>query len=138
MLWLIIARVVLIVVSVVGLALWLAFGMPIIGATVVGLVVAYIIWGLHKINGTQVGVDEVLGDPNKHRGPGLYSTLPGLSEIIPYPGTNIQRELPADPEKIYNEEGQVPEGMFPPNRVKFGQPREPELPEYNLEKVGLV
>jgi regulator of protease activity HflC (stomatin/prohibitin superfamily) len=54
--------------------------------------------------------------------PGLYFAPLGFYSVVKYKGTEHNDELPASPEKIYRGEGDVPDGMYAPIRIKFGQP----------------
>lgn len=115
--------VIFVVVELIGLSLATFAGLPIWGAGIMALVIAWAIFSVRKLNGTQVGALEIFGNPVEHRNPGLYVAPAGIAEMIPFPGTKIQRELPAEPEFIFHGDGPVPEGMFKPNRIKFGQPK---------------
>lgn len=135
-----IIMIVQIVVVALGAIIW---GLdykyaPIIGAVLIAISVAYSIFSLFTVNGTQVAAEEELGRPVGHRGPGLHYAPLGLYNLIPYPGTEQQNELPAEPELVYDGEGATPKGFFPANRVKFGQPRVKGYPGYNKKKDGLV
>lgn len=77
------------------------------------------------------------GVPVGNIGPGWYFTPKGFASIKKEVGTIFQDELPADPEKIYREDGKVPDGMFPPIRIKFGQPRPTEGPSVDPMDVLL-
>lgn len=92
------------------------------GKIILALVVAYMIFSFRIIHQGEVGMMSVLGTPKKNVGPGFYFTPAGLVQIRIVAGTMFQDELPADSEKIFRGDGAVPDGMFPPIRVKFGQP----------------
>lgn len=73
-----------------------------------------------------IGPDELavrtfFGDPTDVLQPGLPFIPLGLFEIQKLPKTTIQREFPAEPEKIYDGDGEVPPGKKPPIRLPFGE-----------------
>lgn len=92
------------------------------GIVLHGLEVAYLIFSFTIIAVGKVGMLQEWGVPVGNKGPGWYFTPPGFASIKKELGTIFQDELPSDPEKIFREDGKVPEGMFPPIRIKFGQP----------------
>ena len=95
-----------------------------VGATVLALVIAYVILSLGYVQTGEKAMITLFGDPIGKGDicPGLYLALLGIVQVRKVASTLFQDELPADPEKIFRDEGKVPEGMFPPNRIKFGPP----------------
>lgn len=92
-----------------------------------GLIITQIIitiMSLGKMENYMVGFISFLGRPLYRLAPGAYYALPLLMEVWKERGTIFQDELPANPEKIFRQDDTlpVPEGMFPPIRVKFGPP----------------
>lgn len=119
------------------------------GSTLLALVIAYIILSLGYVQTGELAMMTLFGDPigGGDINPGLYLAPLGIVQVRKVASTIFQDELPADPEKIFRDAGKVPEGMFPPNRIKFGPP--PETPTdpidiqlknspYNREMVAEV
>ena len=121
-----------IALAVLGIFLWL-IGFMELGALVLGLDAAYLVFSLTVLTGTEQGAREELGKPTGKVGPGLHYTPFLLVKIWRYPLGSQQDELPGEPEQIFREDDKkpVPKGMFPPNRVKFGQPRVKDDPGYD-------
>jgi len=92
-----------------------------------GLIISQIlitIVSVGKLNNYEVGFVSFLGRPLYRLVPGPYYALIFFMEVWKERGTIFQDELPANPEKIFRQDDvlPVPEGMFPPIRVKFGPP----------------
>jgi len=92
------------------------------GWIVMGIVLAYAIFSVGTVRVDETAALFKFGKPIKDLDKGLYFAPVGIFSVEKEAGTVFQDELPADPEKIFREDGRVPEGMFPPIRVKFGQP----------------
>jgi len=97
-------------------------GMKIAGGTLLGLVGAYLVFSFGTIEAEEVGVLLLFRRPIQDLGSGLYFAPPGIFSVRKELGTIFQDELPADPEFVYQGDGNAPKGMFSPIRVKFGQP----------------
>lgn len=92
------------------------------GVILLALIISFLIFSFTILHQGEVGMMSVLGLPKANVGPGLHFTPAGIVKIRKVAGTMFQHELPADQEKIFRDDGIVPPGMFPPIRVKFGQP----------------
>lgn len=95
-----------------------------LGIILVALIIAYIVASVGTIDTDEVGLLKFWGKPIMHLSPGPYFAPLGILQVDKEQGTEFQDELPSDPEKIFRDEDTkpVPAGMFPPIRVKFGQP----------------
>ncbi|MGH7250060.1 MAG: hypothetical protein ACREGC_03730, partial [Minisyncoccia bacterium] len=116
-----------------------------VGEVLLALTLAYLIFSLGKVNIGQVGVLLHFGKPVKNLEAGLYFAPAGIYTVEKELGTIFEDELPADPEKIFREDDKVPvpKGMFPPIRVKFGQPKDDDdeglkQDPYNVAMVAEV
>jgi regulator of protease activity HflC (stomatin/prohibitin superfamily) len=113
------------------------------GGLVAALAVVYFIFSLGTRQLDEVAALLRFGKPIADLEKGLYFAPLGIYEIRKEAGTIFEDELPADPEKIYHEDGPIPEGMFRPILVKFGQPREDDdgalkKDPYNVAMVAKV
>jgi hypothetical protein len=88
----------------------------------IALAVSYAILSLGKLDVSEIGYMYLWGRPIKIVDPGPYIALLGIYQVKKELKTFYQDELPAEPEKIYTGDGQTPDGMFLPIRIKFGQP----------------
>jgi regulator of protease activity HflC (stomatin/prohibitin superfamily) len=123
-----------------------------VGAVLLTFIAAYFVFSFGSVRGNEVGVMTKFGEPIRNLGKGLYFAPLGIFSVIKFPGTIIEDELPGPPEKIHRDpfkEDQdvtpekVPEGMFPPIRVKFGSPKPDDTEElkkdaYNIAMVAEV
>jgi len=110
-------------------------------ALAIELAIVFFSFGTLKVG--QVGAMFLLEDPYINElGYGLYFAPLGLFNVKKEKGTIFQDELPADPEKIFRDSGTLPEGMFPPIRIKFGQPNPADVDlsddPYNIAMVAEV
>lgn len=92
------------------------------GAILLALVIAYLVFCFGTVEPDEVAMMTVWGKPVKNLGKGVYFAPAGIVSVRKESGTIFQDELPADPEMIYRGEDKPPAGMYPPIRVKFGQP----------------
>jgi regulator of protease activity HflC (stomatin/prohibitin superfamily) len=98
------------------------------GWILLAFIVAYLIFSFGTVKVNEVAMMAVFDKPIGNIGKGLYFAPAGIVSVQTEVGTVFQDELPADPEKIFRlpegsrDDGKIPEGMFPPIRVKFGQP----------------
>lgn len=141
----------LITISMVGMIMLISgykIGQVNVGGILLGLVVAYLIFSFGKVENEEKAAMFVLGEPigvkyedgteDKKNGdltPGLYFAPWGIVEVKKENGTIFQDELPGNPEQIFRQEdeGPVPPGLFPPIRVKFGQPKDPNRTDFDDE-----
>lgn len=123
-------------------ALLMKYGMVIPGWTLWGLVGAYLVFSFGTLKVGEVGMMTAFGDPIGDIRTGLYFAPAMIVHVSKEVGTVFQDELPAEPEKIYRDDGLVPAGMFPPIRVKFGQPDPADVTlvddPYNVPMVAEV
>jgi regulator of protease activity HflC (stomatin/prohibitin superfamily) len=112
---------------------------------VFALIVAYLlVFSFGTVQSNEIATKLVFGKAKGDIEPGLYFAPPGIVRIERYPRTNFQDELPADPEHIFRKDDveKIPPGMFPPIRVKFGQPDPTDLTlandPYNIPMVAEV
>jgi regulator of protease activity HflC (stomatin/prohibitin superfamily) len=123
--------------------LLMRYGMVIPGWVLLGLVGAYLIFSFGTLKVGEVGMMTAFGDPIGDIKTGLYFAPALIVHVSKEVGTVFQDELPAEPEKIFRDDGIVPTGMFPPIRVKFGQPSsDPNDPlkddPYNVAMVAEI
>lgn len=113
-----------------------------VGIILLALEISYLYSSFGKIEVDEVAALFLWGRPIKELRPGLYIALLGIFSVKKEKGTIFQDELPGEPENIFREEGKVPEGMFPPIRIKFGQPdpKDENLRDdpYNIAMVAEV
>ncbi len=113
-----------------------------IGIVLLALEISYLIFSFGTIKIEEIGAMFFFDKPVTNLGPGLYLALKGIFSVQKETGTVFQDELPADPEKIYRGDGKPPEGMFPPIRVKFGEPNPADTnlkdDPYNVAMVAEV
>lgn len=109
------------ILSIVG-GMLIINEMQIAGAILLALIVSVLIFSFRVTTVLEVAMLMVLGKPIKNLKPGPCFAPPFLTEIRKEGAAIFQNELPADPEKIFRGEGTAPDGMFPPIRIKFGQP----------------
>ncbi len=148
------ATVGLIILIVIGIVLIMVgvetYGVN-TGIILLALVASYLVFSYTIVPVGKVGMMTVWGKPtgDETLAPTWYFTPLGIVSIRTEAGTVFQDELPADPEKIYRlpegakDDGKIPEGMFPPIRVKFGQPKKNDNPRlkddpYNVAMVAEV
>lgn len=91
------------------------------------LIVVQVIVGLFSFGRLEIdekGYVSFLGRPLFELTPGPYYSIPLIMEAWKVSGAIFQDELPANPERIFREDDKkpVPEGYFPPIRIKFGPP----------------
>ena len=107
-----------------------------------GLSVAYSVFSFGTLDKDEVGILKFFGKPIINLTPGPFFAPAFFFSVDRESGTLFQDELPANPENIFREEGKVPEGMFPPIRVKFGQPDPKDVglkdDPYNIAMVAEV
>lgn len=112
------------------------------GAVLLSLVASYLMFSFTIVNIDEASMMTEWGKPVGNKPAGWYFTPLGVVKIRKEKGTIFQDELPADPEKIYRGDGNPPDGMFPPIRVKFGQKnsadRALEEDPYNIPMVAEV
>lgn len=102
-----------------------------IGIILLAFVASYLVFSYTIVHVGEVGMMTEWGKPigEETLAPTWYFTPLGIVSVRKELGTVFQDELPADPEKIFRlpegskDDGKIPEGMFPPIRVKFGQPK---------------
>jgi len=113
-----------------------------VGPIILASTIAYLIFSFGIVRVEQVAMLTLFGDPIKNLEEGLYFAPAGIMSVRKEAGTVFQDELPADPEKIFRGDGNPPEGMFPPIRVKFGQPNPADTTladdPYNVAMVAEV
>lgn len=95
-----------------------------IGFVLLTLELCYLAFSFGTIKADQIAVLLFFDKPIDTLKPGLYFAPKGLYSVVKYKGTENNDELPSSPEKIFHGEGSVPEGMYAPIRIKFGQPNE--------------
>jgi regulator of protease activity HflC (stomatin/prohibitin superfamily) len=113
-----------------------------VGIILLALEIGYLYLSFGKVEIDEVAVLFLWGRPIKELKPGLYIALLGIFSVRKEKGTIFQDELPGEPENIFREDGKVPDGMFPPIRIKFGQPdsKDENLKDdpYNIAMVAEV
>lgn len=144
----------LVILAIIGIMLMIrgveAYGVN-MGVILLALIITYLIFSYTIVHVGHVGMMTEWGKPigKPTLTPTWYFTPLGIVSVRIEKGTVFQDELPADPEKIYRlpkgakDDGKIPEGMFPPIRVKFGQPKEKDDPRlkddpYNVAMVAEV
>lgn len=87
----------------------------------------YILFSFQTIGPTELGARLFFGKPVDEVSSGLVFIPLGICQLQTETRLTIQDELPADPEKIFRNEDKekVPDGMFPPIRIPFGNPAKP-------------
>jgi regulator of protease activity HflC (stomatin/prohibitin superfamily) len=110
-----------------------------LGWVLLALVVAYLVLSFSTTKQDEIGMMTFFDRPIKNlkKGSGLYFAPIGIISVKKERGTVFQDELPADPEKIFRDDGKVPDKMFPPIRVKFGQPGPTDIPNPDPVDVAL-
>ncbi|MFA5931777.1 MAG: SPFH domain-containing protein [Candidatus Paceibacterota bacterium] len=115
------------------------------GAVLLALVTAYLVFSFGTIKTDEVAMIEIFGKPVSNLKPGLYFAPAGISKVYKETANLFQDELPADPEKIFrnDDKEKVPDGMFPPIRIKFGPVDSSDSDEekkdpYNIPMVAEV
>lgn len=95
-----------------------------VGFALIIIQILITIMSVGKTENFEVGFISLFGKPLYQLKPGAYYALPFIMEVWKERGTIFQDELPANPEKIFRQDDEmpVPEGMFPPIRIKFGPP----------------
>lgn len=123
-------RIQLIIIAILSIAniLLAAMGINIeginVGIILLALEIIYLYLSFGKVEIDEVAVLFLWGRPIKELEPGLYIALLGIFSVRKEKGTFFNDELPSEPEKIFREDGKIPDGMFPPIRIKFGMPKE--------------
>jgi len=121
------------------------FGNPTLSVVGAALLALLVLWAVSSF-GT-VKVDEVAAmfffdAPVQDLNPGLYFAPLGIFSVKKESRNLIQDELPDDPQNIFREEGAMPQGMFPPFRIKFGSPDPADIlltgDPYNIAMVAEV
>jgi regulator of protease activity HflC (stomatin/prohibitin superfamily) len=107
------------------------------------LVESYVLLSFRTIRVNEVAMLTIFDEPIKDfERKGLVFIPLGIAKLVKMDGTIHQEELPGNPEQIFREEGKIPDGMFPPNRVKFGppDPNDKDLADdlYNSQMVAEV
>lgn len=114
-----------------------------IGTVLLTLELCYTALSYGTVKIDEVGAMFFLDRPMKNLKKGPYIAFLGILSVKKERGTFFQDELPAEPEKIYRGDDKVPDGMFPPIRIKFGMPREDDTESlkndpYNVSIVADV
>src|SRR3989344_3533169 len=118
----------------------------IVGAILLGLEVAYLIFSFGTVGVDEVAAKFCLGAPCGNLDPGPYFAPPGVTKIRRGKSTRYQDELPGEPRQIFrsdDDNATIPTNMFPPIRVKFGSPQADDdaslkKDPYNIEMVAEV
>lgn len=111
---------------------------------ILALVVAYLVFSVGTVQSNEIATMLVFGEAKGDIKPGLYFAPLGIVRIERYARTYFQDELPSDPEHIFRKDDveKIPDGMFPPIRVKFGQPNPADTTlvddPYNIPMVAEV
>lgn len=110
-----------------------------------GLLVAYLIFSFGTVGVDEVAAKFLFGAPIGNLRPGLYFAPLGVITVRKAKGTLYQSELPGEPRQIFRQDDKevIPQGMFPPIRVKFGSPQDDDSPSlkrdpYNIQMVAEV
>lgn len=93
-----------------------------IGIIVLALYIAYLILSIRIINADKIATVILLGKALGDVEPGIMIAPAGIVRIVTFPRAIFNDELPADPEYIYRGNDKIPDGMFYPIRIKFGNP----------------
>lgn len=120
-------------------------GGVLLGAVMLGLEMAYLVFSFGTIGVDEVAAKFCFGAPAGNLAPGLYFAPPGIMSVKRAQGTQFQDELPGEPSQIFRKDDKevVPPGMFPPIRVKFGMPKKDDSEElkddpYNVPMTAEV
>ena len=116
-----------------------------VGAILLALETAYLIFSYGTVGVDEVAARFVLGAPDGNLDPGPYLAPLGLVTVRKGRRTRYQDELPGEPRQIFRQDDKlpVPPNMFPPIRVKFGSPRADDdaalkKDPYNIQIVAEV
>ena len=140
--------VVLVAIAIISLVLMLT-GWKVLtinlGAILLGLELAYLVFSFETIGVDEVAARFVFGAASGNLKPGLYFVPFGIVTVKRGRATRYQDELPGEPKQIFRQDdvAPVPANMFPPIRVKFGSPKDDDdksLKEdaYNIAMVAEV
>jgi regulator of protease activity HflC (stomatin/prohibitin superfamily) len=93
-----------------------------IGIIILALYIAYLILSIKIINADKIATIVLLGRALGDVESGVMIAPAGIVKVVSFPRTIFNDELPGNPELIFGEEGKIPDGMFRPIRIKFGNP----------------
>lgn len=116
---------VLVILAFTFLSMW-RFGSltwQLVGAGMLALEIIYIYFGFSQRQVFEVYALFLFGDPlGDLKKKGLLWVVLWIIKVDKEDGQLKQNELPADPEKVFDGDGKIPEGMVPPIRILFGPP----------------
>ncbi len=101
------------------------------GGLLLVLQMLYIVASFKIVGPTRLGAVLLFGKPIYNVSSGLCFVPLFICTLEEEARLNIEREWPANPEKIYRGDGTSPEGFFPPNRITFGYPSKPDTNDPN-------
>mgnify|MGYP001586262023 CR=1 FL=1 len=136
--------VLLIAIPILAPLMWVLgeLSYQIIGAIIGALWLLYLGSSFGTVKPKEVGMLTYFDKPLKDLEKGLYFAPLWVYDVDIEVGTVFQDELPADPQNIYRGDSNPPTGMFPPIRVKFGQPdptdKTHEGDPYNVAMVAEI